>query len=172
MDLANKYVIPTYDFVSNDHVINEVSVNDKVGRLQARHQIDEFQNSLQSHVGSDTGIMDQVNDNGLNEWFVGGTYIRRLFIPAGIAIVSRIWKKPRFWIISEGDVTFKTEMGVQRVQAHYTKVVEPGSKVALFTHSDTLWYAITGAQSTNTEDVYNEVMADDYEQCDYPWGEK
>ncbi len=171
MYLAEKeqFVIPTPEWVSNNEVANEVAVDDKQGRLIARKQIESFQSSLQNHVGSETGIMDQVNDNGLSEFFVGGAYIRRIIIPANIAIVSKIWTKERFWIISEGEVTFKTEMGTQRVKAHYTKIVPPGSKVALFTHTDTIWYAITGATGTTTEEVEKQVTADDYAQCSYPW---
>ena len=72
--------------------------------------------------------MAEINDNGLNELFAGGSYIRRLFIPKGIVIVSRIWKKERSWLIVSGEVTFTTEMGTQRVKAPYEAVIPAGAK--------------------------------------------
>ena len=32
-----------------------------------------------------------------------------------------------------------------------------------------IWFAITGAESTDSESVKDEVTADDYSECDYPW---
>ena len=165
------HLIPVMDWVSNDQIINEVSVSDKHGRLMARDRIDQFQDSLQAHLGSETGQMEEINDNGLNEYFAGGSYIRELLIPKDTAIVSRIWKKERFWIISTGEVTFTTEMGTQRVKAPFRMVVPPGSKVALYTHEDTLWFAIIGAESKTSEGVEKEVLAEDYSDFEYPWDE-
>lgn len=159
------------DYTNNDDVINEVAVDDKNGRLAARLKIESFQKSFQEAIGSETGEMEEINNNGLKEHFIDGGYIRELFIPKGIAIVSRLWTKERFWVIATGEVTFTTEMGTQRVKAPYTKVVPPGSKVALYTHEDTLWFAMVGAEATTNSEAEAELTADDYTECNYPWEE-
>jgi len=156
-------------WVSTDTIVNEISPLDKKGRLSARQLIDKCEADLQSALGSETGCMDEINDNGLREHFIEGAYVRELFIPAGTAIVSRIWNKTRMWIIAAGEVTFTTEMGTQRVKAPFTKIVPHGSKVVLYTHEDTLWFAVTGASATNSDDVEKEVIANDYSDCNYPW---
>lgn len=150
-------------------VTNPVSLTDKENRLAVRKQIDTYENALKDLFGSDRGDMDEINCDGLKEYFVGGAYIRELFIPAGVTIVSKLWKKERFWIIAEGDVTFTTETGINHVQAPYFAQAPYGSKVALYANTDTRWFAITGAESTNSKDVDDELVANDYTECIYPW---
>lgn len=159
----------TLEYVNNEHVVNSVSVTDKEGRITARAKIDAYEQAMKVFVGSDKGEMDKINENGLKEYFAGGSYVRELFIPKDTTIVSQIWNKERIWIIASGEVTFTTEMGTQRVKAPYTKIVPYGSKVALYTHEDTLWFAITGAKSTNSDDIEKEVIADNYTDCVYSW---
>jgi len=163
----NENTLPVPDYVSNDFILNEVSPNDKEGRLLARRKIEQFQADFQSAIGDDTGSMAEINKNGLNELFAGGSYIRRLLIPKDTVIVSRIWKKERSWLIVSGEVTFTTEMGTQRVKAPYEAVIPPGSKVVLYTHEDTLWYAVTGVK--NQDEYEDEVVTDNYDYCVYPW---
>lgn len=162
MSELQAHFIPTIDYVGNDIVHNQVSVLDKDGRLKARVKIEAFETALESALGG-TGDMQEINNNGLKEHFVEGAYIRELFIPKDTAIVSKIWNKTRMWIIATGEVTFTTEMGTQRVKAPYTKIVPHGSKVALYTHEDTLWFAITGSKATNSDDVEKDVIAKDYD---------
>lgn len=163
----NENTLPILEYVSNDFILNEISPDDKEGRLLAREKIERFQKGFQSAIGSETGDMAEINDNGLNELFAGGSYIRRLLIPKDTAMVSRIWKKERSWLIVKGEVTFTTEMGTQRVKAPYEAVIPAGSKVVLYTHEETLWYAVTGVD--DPEKYENEVVTDDYSDCVYPW---
>lgn len=159
----------TTGYVNNDNVVNPVAVSDKEGRLAVRSKIDHYEQALIDLVGEGDG--DAINDNGLKEYFVNGSYVRELFIPKDTTIVSQIWNQDRMWIIATGEVTFTTEMGTKRIKAPYTEVVPPGSKVALYTHEDTLWFAITGCKSTSTETIKDEVIADTYDDCVYPWTE-
>lgn len=161
--------LSTTKYISNTTVINPVSPSDKKGRLAARSQIENYEVALKEFIGSDKGDMDEINESGLKEYFVGGSYVRELFIPKDCTIVSQIWNKERMWIIATGEVTFTTEMGTKRVKAPYTEIVPHGSKVALYTHEDTLWFAITGAAATTTEEVEKEVIAKTYSDCNYPW---
>ena len=163
----NENTLPILDYVSNDFVLNEISPNDKEGRLLAREKIEQFQKGFQSSIGSETGDMAEINDNGLTELFAGGSYVRGLLIPKDTVMVSRIWKKERIWLIVSGEVTFTTEMGTQRVKAPYEAVIPLGSKVVLYTHEETLWYAVTGVK--NPEEYEDEVVTNNYDYCVYPW---
>ena len=95
--------------------------------------------------------------------------IRELFIPKDTAMVTQLWKKDRFWIIPFGDVTIVSETYKKRVQGPYTEMVEPGSKIALYTHEDTLWFAISGASSIDSAE--KELIAKSYKEITYSWGE-
>lgn len=170
-----KDILTFTDYVDNDFVSNPIAVTDKLGRLAARSKLDNYEKALQDLIGSETGDMDDINSEGLKEYFSGGSYVRELFIPKDCSIVTQIWKKERMWIIATGEVSFITEMGAKRVKAPYTEIVPQGSKVALYTHEDTLWFAVTGANTLSSNEIKEEVIAETYNDCVYPWdklGEK
>lgn len=167
--MSNKLSISFPEWEDNNLVYNPVSIADKEGRLVERNLINAYENKLKEIAGSETGNAEEINANGLNEYFVGGAYIRSLLIPKGQTIVSKLWKKERLWVIVSGDVSFKTEVGTRRVKAPFVEKAPFGSKVALYAHEDTLWIAITGADSTNSEDVEKEMVAKDYAELTYPW---
>jgi len=157
------------DYISNTHITNEVALSDKEGRLATRAKIENFEVSFQKAMGSETGDMEELNENGLDEYFIGGAYTRSLFIPKGTAIVSKLWNKPRLWIIATGEVTFVTEVGKKRIKAPYVAEAPYGSKVTLYAHEDTLWFAVTGSDATNSEEIEEEIVAKDYSDLNYPW---
>lgn len=156
-------------YVSNDFVIDEADPSDKEKRLQHRKLLDRYEVALQDLFGSKTGEMDQINEEGLTQELIDGVYIRCLVIQPGISIVSKIWKRERYWIIATGEVTFRTEFGTQRVKAPFTKIIQPGSKTALYAHETTMWFAISATDAKELEDVENDVLAKDYSDVIYPW---
>lgn len=169
-NLAIQDIISTVDYTDNDTVLNPVAVNDKEGRLSARGKIENYEQVLHKIV--DEGVEElgeKVNKDGLKEYFADGSYIRELLIPKDITVVSQIWKKERMWIIATGEVTFTTELGTKRVKAPYTEVVPAGIKVALYTHEDTLWFAITGSGNADKSNIKEEVIASNYNDCVFPW---
>ena len=163
--------LTTIPYTDNDTVYNPVAVDDKEGRLAVRSKLELYESALKQALGSERGDMDEINEDGLQEFFIGSAYVRCLSIPKDITIVSKIWNRERLWIISEGEVTFVTEMGLRRVKAPYTEVVPPGSKVALYTHEDTVWYAMTKVEATSLENVEDEVIVQTYSDFTYPWDE-
>jgi len=160
------------EYTDNHTVINPVDVCDKEKRLIERSKIDRLHQMMTEIVG-ERGEMDEINDNGLTEELIDSVYIRSLFIPKNKIIVSKIWKIERYWLILYGEVTFKTEMGLQRIKVDpktpFRKKVPPGSKVALFTHEDTLWFAISKTSAKTIEEAEDDVGTEKYEDCTYPW---
>lgn len=169
-DLVQNSDLLVSNYVSNDTLINPATVDDKELRLAARGKIENYERAVEKLVedGSEE-LGEKVNAEGLKEYFADGSYIRELLIPAGITVVSQIWKKERMWIIASGEVSFTTELGTRRVKAPYTEVVPAGIKVALYTHEDTLWFAITGSGDATKETIKEEVIANDYNECVFPW---
>jgi len=153
--------------IENIESFTDIDISDKDTRLAVRNKIELFEAECLAIAG--TGEMKEINDNGLKEHFVDGSYIRELFIPANTAMVSKLWNKDRFWIIAFGDVTITSEVGTKRVRGPHTEVPVYGSKIALYTHEDTLWFAITGCKSNDSESIEKEVIVDDYTDLRYPW---
>ena len=148
---------------------NQIAADDKAGRLAVRQKLEDLIVAMQEVLGSETGDMEEINDNGLTEHFIDGAYIRELLIPEGITIVSRLWSKDRFWIITEGEVTITSELGKQRIKAPYSDLAPYGTKVAIHAHKDTRWFAITGAKAKNSDEVAKEVLAENHSECTYSW---
>lgn len=146
-----------------------IAVDDKEGRLAVRNEIDNYEVALQEHLGSKHGDMDKINEEGLTEYIIGGAYTRILDIPAGVTIVSNLWKRERLWIIISGEVKFKTELGTEHVVGPYIAHAPFGSKVALIAITDVKWAAITGVETEDLEEIEEELKADDYTSLTYSW---
>lgn len=146
---------------------SEIALDDKEKRLMQRARIEELQRQMNEHTGDFRGDADKINEEGLIEHRIGDTYVRELFIPKDTVVVSKLWDRERLWIIAKGDVTMTTETGDQRVIGPYVTQPPFGSKVAFYTHEDTLWFAIAGdVISDNPEE---EVTVDSYDNLTYPW---
>lgn len=152
-------LIPLIGEADNRLVINGIEAKDLVQRKIVRARIYELEKSL--HEANDTGKTREEMGN-LTNHFTKGIYARELFIPKGTVMTSKLHKLPRLCIISQGEVSFTTEFGSQRVKAPYTAVFPPGSKVALFTHEDTVWTAIHGTDETDMEKLEMNLIAKDH----------
>jgi hypothetical protein len=168
-DIAKSLAGPTQ--ADNEAVYNPVAADDKAGRMMARSKIEAFEQAMKNLFGSERGEMDEINDNGLREYFLDGMYFRELFIPAGVAIVSKLWNRERMWVIAKGEVTFTSELGTQRVEGPITLQAPFGSKVALYAHQDTTWLAIARTNAACSEEVEDDLVAKDYDELTYAWNE-
>jgi len=163
--IKDKHLIPVNDWVSNDHTINKTESYDLKARKATRHRINALAETLNGAVKD--GAMAPRSGN-LTHYHTHGIYARELFIPAGTVMVSKLHKLPRLCIILSGDVSFTTEYGSRRVVGPHTEVFPSGSRVALFTHEDTVWTAIHGTHETDLEILEENLIAKDHvEYNDY-----
>jgi len=147
-----------------------IPVDNKELRLAQRDVIENYKHALQEHLGSERGQMDEINDNGLQEYLIGGAYTRVLTIPAGVSIVSELWNRERLWIIISGIVAVKSEEGDMLIEGPYIGKAPYGSRIALYAETDVLWAAITGVPETeDLNEVENIVKAKGYSDFTYPW---
>lgn len=158
-------LIPLKKYVSNDIVLRETKPQDLIARKKVRARIYELQEKLEKATSTANSLIPKEMGT-LTHRFARGMYARELFIPAGTIMVSHLHKFLRHCIISKGDVTFTTEYETRRVRAPYADVFLPGSKVALFTHTDTVWTAIIRTDSTSVKDIEAEILAKDHEEYD------
>lgn len=153
------HLIPVMDWVSNTHIIDHVDPTDLVQRKVIRGRIESLAETLMQSVSE--GAMAS-EDGSLTHYHTKGIYAREMFIPKGTIMVSKIHKLPRLCIILSGDISFTTEYGSQRVRRPYTAVFPPGSRVALFTHEDTVWTAIHGTDETDMDMLEANLIAKDH----------
>jgi hypothetical protein len=75
-----------------------------------------------------------------NHHFCEGVYAREFFLPAGVVAVGKMHAKESFFLMVKGDATISTADGsVQRIQAPYMAVTQPGSKRVVAAHEDTIF---------------------------------
>lgn len=147
-----------------------IAADDREKRLVQRAGIERYEAALKAHVGSARGDMDDINDDGLQEFIIGGAYTRVLTIPADTTIVSKLWTKERLWIILYGRVRVVHEMGEEVIEGPYVGQAPYGTKVALFTETETMWAAITGCPETENIDELESIMTtENYDQLTYAW---
>jgi quercetin dioxygenase-like cupin family protein len=103
----------------------------------------------------------------LQHTFARGMYARTVLIPAGTVAVGKIHRHQHISIVAMGDVTVATESGLVRVQAPYMVVAPPGTKRAVYAHTDTLWTTFHASEETDLEKLEAELIAPDYESLEF-----
>lgn len=98
------------------------------------------------------GEIGEPIDCPLEHIFTPGLYTRKILMPAGSLITSRVHKTRHPFVVLSGDVTVKIEGGgEQRIRGPYFGITEPGTRRALYCHEDTVW--ITFHSNPEEEDL-------------------
>lgn len=88
------------------------------------------------------GQMPQV-ECPLKHYFAPGTYIREIFMPAGLVVIGKIHKTEHFNIIQKGCVSLFGADGSREVlRGPMTFVSKPGVQKVLYIHEDTVWSTV------------------------------
>lgn len=84
--------------------------------------------------------------------FTDGTYLRRMFIPAGTVIVGKAHLVETLNICAKGDISILTAKGPKRFAAGDVAVSEAGIQKIGFAHEDTVWVNVF-SNPTNERDI-------------------
>ena len=129
-----------------------------------RHKITNLHNQM-IDVGCITG--DELNEmNPVKHTFAGGCYIREIFNPAGLILVTKIHKKEHPFFLMKGKMSILTEDGVKTIQAPHNGVTPPGTKRVIFTHEDCVFITVHATDKTTSEEVEEDVIAKDFNDKD------
>jgi hypothetical protein len=100
----------------------------------------------------------------LQHVFAPGAYARTMHIPAGTVIVGKIHKHAHLNILSQGTVCVMTETeGDRQLTGPLTMVSPPGTKRAVYAVTDAVWTTIHLTNSTDLEQIEDEVIAPTFE---------
>ena len=94
-------------------------------------------------------------------FFADGMYLRALFRPAGTLIVGKTHKRAHFYIIASGEVTVAGEAYRERFKAPHIIVSEPGTKRAVYAHTDSMCFTVHNTDSQNLEEIERELIETD-----------
>lgn len=128
-----------------------------------REKIMEVQEAMMATEGTKTGeALDKVCP--LKHSFGDGLYIREIFMPAGITIISKIHKRTHPYFVMQGSASVITEEGVVLIEAPFNGITKAGTKRALYIHTDSIWITVHKTNKTDLKEIEEEVIAKDFEE--------
>ena len=68
--------------------------------------------------------------------YAPGLYVRSMRMPAGAVATGRVHTTEHIFILTRGEMTIATEEGVRRIGAGYQCISKPGTKRAVFCHTE------------------------------------
>jgi quercetin dioxygenase-like cupin family protein len=123
-----------------------------------------LENALYALVGSGAA---QPVEAPLMHHFSEGLYGREIFMPAGAVLTGRIHKFRALNILLSGEVSVLTDAGTERMVGPRVWVSPPGTKRALYIHTDCRWLTVHATTKTDIAEIEADMVAwtyDDYLQ--------
>jgi hypothetical protein len=134
-------------------------------RKEFRENIMTLENQITNIEGALVG--KELHDlNPVKHSFADGCYIREIFNPAGLLLVTKIHKKKHPFFLMEGKMSILTEEGIKHVEAPHHGITYPGTKRIIYTHTDCVFITVHATESTNIEEIEEEVIAKDFQDPD------
>lgn len=91
-------------------------------------------------------------------FFAGGMYARRMFAPAGTAIVGKVHKSEHFFIVAAGEIAVTTDEGVKTLRAGDVLRASPGTKRAGVAITDVIVLNIHRTNETDLDALEAELI--------------
>jgi len=102
----------------------------------------------------------------INHYHCKGNYAREIFIPQGICVIGKIHKHEHINVLSKGSCWVVTEAGREKLEAPKTFISSAGIKRAVYAIEDTVWTTIHPTESTDLDEIEDEVIAKNYADLD------
>lgn len=107
----------------------------------------------------------------LEHVFADGMYIRKIVMPKGMLLTSKIHKKTHPYFVMEGEVTVLTDEGEVRIKAPYAGITKAGTKRVLYIHERCVWITCHATKETDLKRIEAEIIAESFSEIDFE-GEK
>jgi quercetin dioxygenase-like cupin family protein len=102
----------------------------------------------------------------LSHSFGDGIYVREIFMPAGMVIVSKIHKKEHPFFVLKGRCIVTTDDGTVEIQAPYWGMTKAGTKRALLILEDTTWVTCHASKSRDPKRIEREIIAKSFDELE------
>ena len=139
----------------------EVTAKEISPITEFRNKIQEFEEKMSQVPGAHRGDWDKCP---LKHTFADGIYIREIFMPKGMLIVSKIHKAKHPYFVLKGDLSVLTEEGEVRIIAPYSGLTPAGTKRLLYIHEDTVWITVHATEETDLEKIEEDIIAKSFDE--------
>ena len=125
-----------------------------------REKITEFEQAVEDHPNKLQYLHEL---NPLTHTFADGQYIREMFNPAGLLLVTKIHNRNHPFFLLKGEMSIFSQDGVERISAPYYGITKVGTKRAIYTHTECIFVTVHATDKLNIEDVEEEVIAKSFD---------
>lgn len=103
----------------------------------------------------------------LTHTFGKGSYARSMFMPAGTVLVGKIHKVQHITCLSQGEVSIFSESGgSERMEGFRIWTTEPGTKRAIYAHTDAFLTTFHVTDLTDPDEIEDELTTSTFEEVD------
>ena len=134
----------------------------KKKQKEFRETVSTFEEALKKHESSLGDSTHKLNPT--KHSFSDGQYIREIYNPSGLVLVTKIHSKNHPFFLMKGEMSILTEEGVQRIKAPYQGITKAGTKRIIFTHSECVFITVHRTDTLTIEEVEEEVIAESFDQ--------
>ena len=134
----------------------------KKKQTEFREKITRFEEAVNQHPESSKDEDHKINP--LKHSFADGQYIREIFNPAGLFIVTKIHNKTHPFFLMEGEMSIITEEGVNYIKAPYHGITEVGTKRIIFTHTPCRFITVHATEKLDISEIENEIIAKSFDE--------
>lgn len=94
--------------------------------------------------------------------FAGGCYVREIYNPPSMLIMTKIHKVDHPFFLMSGKMSVLTEEGIHTIEAPYHGITKAGTKRVIYTHEPCTFVTVHATDKTTPEEVEEEVIAKDF----------
>jgi mannose-6-phosphate isomerase-like protein (cupin superfamily) len=96
-----------------------------------------------------------------HHYFADGMYCRELPRKAGTVIVGKVHKREHFYVVLSGEITISGNGEIKHVKAPHIFVCQPGTRRAVYAHTDAVCMTIHRTLETDLEKIEAELVEDE-----------
>tara|TARA_R110000824_G_scaffold354729_1_gene541835 strand:- start:159 stop:782 length:624 start_codon:yes stop_codon:yes gene_type:complete len=134
----------------------------KTKQKDFRKTIASFEETLKNHensLGTETHTLNPTKHS-----FADGQYIREIYNPAGLVLITKIHAKTHPFFLMQGEMTIVTEKGVERIAAPYQGITEAGTKRVILTHTECVFITVHRTDKLTVEEIEQDVIATSFDK--------
>lgn len=139
----------------------------KENKIKFQNKIKEFEAAITKHCeeNNNQDLNSQITgqtEGAVTHNFADGQYIRKIVMPKGLLVTTKIHAKNHPFFIMKGEASIYSNNGVERIKAPFHGITEAGTKRVLYIHEECTFITVHRTDSLNIDDILNEVTVDDF----------
>ena len=132
-----------------------------VKKQEFRKNLFKIEDAMHQHPSAITGNDFELK-NPTKSTFVGGCYIREIFMPAGQIITTKIHKKDHPFFVLSGKIIVVSDKGKQEIVGPQHGITRAGTKRLINVIEDCVFITVHATDKLTVEEVTKEVIAEDF----------